>query len=104
MAVNFADLERRAAKRTARFNRSPFVINVEGDDPIEIKYPDSIASMEYERASTVYDQLRVLTDSDFPRVLDLVRGKDISVVQLMITEMWAHWGDDSGEVPGGKEG
>ncbi|AXH50317.1 tail assembly chaperone [Gordonia phage NatB6] len=104
MAVNFEDLEARAAKRTAHRNRAPYVINVKDDDPIEIKYPDSIASMEYERATSVYDQLRILTESDFPRILDLVRGKDISVVQLLITEMWAFWGDDSREVPGGKRG
>lgn len=59
--------------------------------------------MDYERAQTAYEQLQVLTKADFPRILDLVRGKPISVVQLLLTEMWAHWGDDSSEAPGGKE-
>lgn len=102
MATSFESLVARAEKRS-RANRTPFVITVEGDEDIKIAYPDSIQAMEYERAQTAYDQLQVLTKSDFPRILDLVRGKPISVVQLLITEMWSHWGDDSDAAPGGKE-
>ena len=77
--------------------------SVEDDEDIRIEYPDAIQAMDYERAQTAYEQLQVLTKADFPRILDLVRGKPISVVQLLLTEMWAHWGDDSSEAPGGKE-
>lgn len=103
MGTSFESLVERAKKRTKGLNRAPFVITVEGDDPIEVEYPDAIKSMNYERAETVYDQLRALLGTDFTRILDLVRGKDISVLQLLITEMWDFWDDDSHEVPGGKE-
>lgn len=101
MATSFESLVARAEKRS-KGNRTPFVITVEGDEDIKIAYPDSIQAMDYERAQTAYEQLQVLTKSDFPRILDMVRGKPIDVVQLLITEMWAHWGDDSSEAPGGK--
>ncbi|WGH20822.1 tail assembly chaperone [Gordonia phage Commandaria] len=103
MGTSFADLQKRAARRSKGRNREPFVLEVEGDDPIKIKYPDAIKSMEYERAATVYEQLQILAGADFPRLIDLFRGEDISVVQLMITEMWDQWNDDSLQVPGGKE-
>lgn len=103
MPTDFKSLQERAARRTKNRNRQPFVLNIEGDDPIRIKYPDAIKSMEYERADTVWAQLQILAGPDFPRLLDLFRGEDISVVQLLITEMWDQWNDDSHEVPGGKE-
>lgn len=103
MATDFKDLVSRAERRTRKRNRKPFVLNIEGDEPISVKYPDAIKSIEYERAQTVYDQLRILTGSDFARILQLFEGEDISVVQLFITEMWDFWADDSHEVPGGKE-
>ena len=102
MATSFESLVQRAEKR-AKGRRTPFVITVEDDEDICIEYPDAIQAMDYERAQTAYEQLQVLTKADFPRILDLVRGKPISVVQLLLTEMWAHWGDDSSEAPGGKE-
>ncbi|ATS93123.1 tail assembly chaperone [Gordonia phage Patio] len=104
MGTSFESLVERAKKRTKGRNRDPFVITIEGDDPIEVPYPDAIKSMNYERAETVYDQLRALLGVDFTRILDMVRGKDISVLQLLITEMWDFWDDDSHEVPGGKRG
>ena len=102
MATSFESLVARAEKR-AKGHRTPFVITVEGDDDIKIPYPDALQAMDYEKAGTAYEQLQVLTKSEFPRILDLVRGKSIDVVQLLLTEMWSHWGDDSAEAPGGKE-
>ena len=103
MATDFNSLLQRAERRTRGRNRQPYVLNIEGDDPISIKHPDAVTSMEYERAESVWDQLKILAGPEFPRLLDLFRGKDISVVQLMITEMWEQWNDDSHQVPGGKE-
>lgn len=103
MATDFNTLLQRAERRTQGRNRQPYVLKVEGDEDIVIKYPDALKQMEYERADTVYGQLQILTGPEFPRLLDLFRGKDISVVQLLITELWEQWNDDSAAVPGGKE-
>ena len=103
MATSFDELLKRSSRRTKSRNRQDYVLTVEGDDPIRIQYPDALKSMEYERASTVWDQVRILAGSEFPRLIDLFRGQDISVVQLMLTDMWEFWEDDSMQVPGGKE-
>ncbi|QAY17387.1 tail assembly chaperone [Gordonia phage IDyn] len=103
-SVSFEDLEKRAARRIKGRNRSPYVLKVEGDDDIVIKYPDAVTSMEYEAATGIMEQLRILSGSEYPRLIDLFRGKDIAVVQLFITDMWETWNDDSHEVPGGKRG
>ena len=115
MATNFNDLVNRAEKRVERIKgkKTPYVLRGLPDDmpDISIDYPDAITSMQFERANTVYDQLQVLTGKDFARILGLVQGKDIAVVQDLINDMWDHWdrGDkgtakaDLHSVPGGKE-
>lgn len=107
MATDFATLAARAEKRVSRKkSRKPYVLTGLPDEQpdITIQYPDAIKSMEFEKAPNVYEQLRVLTGKDFARVLGLVDGLDIAVVQDLIQSMWDHWDDDSHEVPGGKEG
>lgn len=103
MGIKFSDLEKRAERSVKKKNRQPYVIEVDGDDPIVIKYPDAVTSMEYERRTDLYGSLQILAGSEFPRILDLVEGKDLEVVQFLLTDMWKFWRDDSHEVPGGKE-
>ena len=73
-------------------------------EDMSIPVPDSITTMNFEKAGNLYDQLQVLTGKEFPRILGLVQGKDIQVVQDLINEMWDHWdnGNDASNVPGGK--
>lgn len=109
MAMDFNTLVSRAEKRIERTKgkRTPFVLSGLPDDQpdISIPYPDAIRSMEFEKAGTVWDQLRILTGKDFGRLLQLVEGKDVTVVQDLIQSMWDHWdnGSDLTLVPGGKE-
>ncbi|AVE00695.1 tail assembly chaperone [Gordonia phage Buggaboo] len=104
MGIKFSDLEKRAERSVAKKNRKPYVIEVEDDDPIVIPYPDAIKSMEYERREDLYGSLQILAGAEFPRILELVEGKDLEVVQYLLTDMWKFWRDDAHEVPGGKEG
>lgn len=107
MAVNFDTLASRAQKRVERRTggkRPEWVLVIGNDEPdMVIPKPDAIVAMESEKAGSLYDQVRVLTGKEFPRILDLVRGKDIAVMQDLLTSMWDAWGDDSQEVAGGKE-
>lgn len=115
MATDFNTLVSRAEKRVERTKgkKTPYVLTGLPDDmpDISIEYPDAIKSMQFEKANTVYDQLQVLSGKDFARILGLVEGKDIAVVQDLINAMWDHWdrGDqgsskaDLHSVPGGKE-
>ncbi|WNM69944.1 tail assembly chaperone [Rhodococcus phage GuyFagieri] len=101
MAVNFATLAGRAEKRVGK--KKDFVLQIGDDQPdIVIPRPDAIVSMQSEKAGSLYDQLQVLTGKEFPRILELVKGKPIQVVQDLITAMWDAWEDDAHEVPGGK--
>ncbi|WIC89664.1 tail assembly chaperone [Rhodococcus phage Apiary] len=103
MAVNFATLASRAEKRAGK--KKDFVLQLGDDQPdIVIPRPDAIVSMQSEKAGSLYDQLQVLTGKEFPRILELVKGKPIQVVQDLISEMWDAWEDDAHEVPGGKRG
>ncbi|AET09777.1 tail assembly protein [Gordonia phage GTE5] len=104
MGTSFESLVSRAQKRNKGKNRKPFVLEIQDDDPITIAYPDAVKSMEYEAATTVREQIRILAGADYPRLMDLFRGEDISVVQILLTEMWDQWNDDSHDVPGGKRG
>ncbi|UTN91402.1 tail assembly chaperone [Gordonia phage Outis] len=104
MGIKFSDLEKRAERSVAKKNRKPYVIEVEDDDPIVIPYPDAIKSMEYERREDLYGSLQILAGAEFPRILQLVEGKDLEVVQYLLTDMWKFWRDDAHEVPGGKRG
>lgn len=102
--LNFQQLADRAEKRRHKGKpKKPFVMKVEGDKDIVIPYLDSIKSMDYEEAQTVRAQLRILAGAEYPRIIELVRGRDISVIQDFIAEMWDFWDDDSHEVAGGKE-
>lgn len=115
MATNFNALVARTEKRVERTKgkKTPYVLSGLPDDmpDIVIEYPDAIRSMNFEKATTVWDQLSVLTGKDFARILGLVEGKDIAVVQDLINDMWDHWdrgdkgttGADLHSVPGGKE-
>ena len=78
-------------------------MRIKDDKDIVIPKPDAIVAMQAESAKTLWDQLRVLSGKDFGRILELVKGKDIQVVQDLIAEMWEAWDDDSHEVDGGKE-
>jgi hypothetical protein len=104
VAIDFETLAARAEKRVAkRGGKREFVMRIKDDKDIVIPKPDAIVSMQAESAKTLWDQLRVLSGKDFGRILELVKGKDIQVVQDLITEMWEAWDDDSHEVDGGKE-
>lgn len=102
--LTFQQLADRAEKRRHKGKKKrPYVLPVDGDKDIVIPYPDAIKSMEYEELTTVRAQLRCLTGAEFPRILELCRGRDVSVIQDLISDMWDFWDDDSNEVPGGKE-
>jgi hypothetical protein len=106
MAISFEELANRAQKRAEKggAKKNPeFRMPVEGDSDIVIPKPDAIVSMQSEKAGNLWDQLQVLTGKEFSRIIELVRGKDIRVVQDLITEMWSQWDDDSHTVAGGKE-
>lgn len=104
MAVDFNTLAARAEKRIEKRGgaNKVFVMKVEGEPDIVIPKPDALVAMQSEEASTIKAQLQVLSGKSFGRILDLVKGKDISVVQDIITAMWDAWDDDSSEVGGGK--
>lgn len=104
-AFSFEDLAERAEKRANVDKKTPrvFRMTVKDDEDVVIPKPDAITAMQSEKAGSLWDQLQVLTGKEFPRIIELVRGKDISVVQALISKMWDAWGDDSREVSGGKE-
>lgn len=102
MATNFNDLAKRAEKRAG--NRSDYVLVIgDGEPDVVISKPDAIQAMQSEQAGSMLDQIRILTGTEYPRILDLLKGRDIRVAQDLVTDMWRHWDGDAHEVPGGKE-
>ncbi len=102
--LTFQQLADRAEKRRHKGNKKePYRLKVEDDKDIVIQYPDAIRSMDYEEAKTARAQIQILAGSEYPRIMALLRGRDIAVLQDLIADMWDFWDDDSNEVPGGKE-
>ena len=103
---NFDDYVKQGDRRAKeKGNRKPFVLKFGGEEPdIVIAYPDAVKQMDYEEANTANQQLQVLMrPGDFLRLREKLRGKDVEVAKGIIQDIWETWGDDSGEVPGGKE-
>ena len=105
--TDFQSLVTTAKRKNAKKNRTPYTLNNigDGDDrPITIPFPDALKQLDYEEAPTANAKLQLLMSStDYRRFRNALKGKDGEVVTMILEEMWDQWGDDSDQVPGGKE-
>lgn len=102
--TDFNSLVATAKRKNAKKNRAPYVLNFEDDKPVTIAFPDANKLLDYEEAPTANAKLKLLmSPGDYRRLRGHLEGQDGEVVTLILEEMWDQWGDDSDQVPGGKE-
>lgn len=105
--TDFQSLVTTAKRKNAKKNRTPYVLNNLGDGDersITIPFPDAVKLLDYEEMPTANAKLQLLmTPGDYRRFRAALKGADGEVVTMILEEMWDQWGDDSDQVPGGKE-
>jgi hypothetical protein len=106
MATDFMSLVATAKRKNAKKSRKPYVLsNLPNEEkPITIPFPDATKLLDYEEAPTANAKLQIImSPADYRRFRAALKGVDGEVVTMILDEIWELWGDDSEEVPGGKE-